>query len=242
MSVLAIEPYKLYFDFLTSAFVPHVILDELGVAYELVHVDTTVDAHKSPPFRAINPNMLIPTLGLGDGRSFGENGAILLMLGDLHPAKGLVPRIEEPDRPFFLHWLFALATTGHTTIRRYSYPEEYTTLKSAEAATSEAAWNQICRFFDALETAIAGDPWFLKRGFSPLDAYVVMICIILAKGQRDEVFSSRPKLGRLHKATHARHSVRRPMGILSFSRRRIAAFRSSLDMPDRRPAVPGPSC
>lgn len=206
---MSCEPYKLYFDYLTSAFVPHVMLDELGASYELVHVDTTVDAHERSEFRRLNPNMLIPTLGLNDGRTFGENGAILLMLGDLHPDSGLVPTIEDADRPFFLHWLFALATTGHTTIRRYSYPDEYTTDPDAQAATSDAAWQQISRFFDVLEDAIAGDPWFMARGFSPLDIYTVMICIILTPDLQREVFANRPKLGRLHQAAHARETVRK---------------------------------
>jgi glutathione S-transferase len=215
---LAPASYKLFFDYLTSAFVPHVLLEELGADYELVHVDTTVGAHKTPEFRKLNPNMLIPTLELSDGKTIGENGAILTMLGDLHPESGLVPRIEDADRPFFLHWLFALATTGHTTIRRYSYPQEYTTQPDAEAATREAAWSQVSRFFDVLEEAIAGDPWFMSRGFGPLDIYTVVVCIILTKGKQDEVFASRPKLGRLYRATHARESITRLWDFYRFPR------------------------
>jgi len=201
--------YTLYFDFLTSAFVPHVFLDELGAEYELAQVDTTVDAHETPEFRALNPNMLIPTLGLPDGRTFGENGAILLMLGDLHPEGGLVPKIEDSDRPFFLHWLFALATTGHTTIRRFSYPEEYTVDPSAQSATSDAAWLQLSKFFDALEEVISGEPWFMERGFGPLDIYTIMVCIVLTGDLLDEVFATRPKLKRLYLATHGRGTVRK---------------------------------
>lgn len=203
------QAYTLYFDFLTSAFVPHVMLDELGVAYELVNIDTTIDAHETPEFRKLNPNMLVPTLGLPDGRTFGENGAILLMLGDLHPTSGLVPGIKDTDRPFFLHWLFALATTGHTTIRRFSYPEEYTVDPTAQSATTDAAWRQLIKFFDAVENAISGDPWFMDRGFSPLDIYTIMVCIILTGDLRDEVFATRPKLERLYLATHGRDTVQR---------------------------------
>ncbi|MBF9031445.1 hypothetical protein HKCCE3408_13665 [Rhodobacterales bacterium HKCCE3408] len=200
--------FTLYFDFLTSAFVPHVMLDELGASYELSHVDTTTNAHETSEFRALNPNMLIPTLGLKDGRTFGENGAILLMLGDLHTNSGLVPGVDDPDRPFFLHWLFALATTGHTTIRRVSYPEEYTTDPEAYSATTEAAWTQLTKFFDALEDAISGHPWFMERGFGPLDIYTVMVCIVLTGKLRDDVFETRPKLKRLYWATHERKSIR----------------------------------
>lgn len=206
---MKLSPYKLYFDYPTSAFVPHVLLDELGAQYELVRVDTSVKAHRESEFRKLNPNMLLPTLGLSDGRTFGENGAILLMLGDLHPESGLVPAVEDADRPFFLHWLFALATTGHTTMRRYSYPDEYTTKADAEQATREAAWSQLTRFFDALEDAISGDPWFMERGFGPLDIYTVMVCIILTEDLRRETFEGRPKLERLYRATHARDTVKK---------------------------------
>ena len=204
---MELTPYRLYFDYPTSAFVPHVMLEELDVPYELERIDTFAKAHRAPEFRKINPNMLIPTLGLSDGRTFGENGAIVLMLGDLHPDSGLVPNVEDADRPFFLHWLFALATTGHTTMRRFSYPDEYTTRSDAELATREAAWAQLLKFFDALEDAISGEPWFMARGFSPLDIYTVMVCIILTKELKEEVFAARPKLEALYRATHARDTV-----------------------------------
>ena len=204
---MGLSPYKLYFDYPTSAFVPHVMLNELGVRYELVRVDTSIKAHREAEFRELNPNMLLPTLGLNDGRSFGENGAIVLMLGDLHPESGMVPRIKDDDRPFFLHWLFALATTGHTTMRRYSYPDEYTTKRDAEQATREAAWSQLVRFFDVLEDAISGDPWFMARGFSPLDIYTVMVCIVLTEELLRDAFDGRPKLERLYRSAHARDTV-----------------------------------
>ena len=41
------QPYRLYYDRMTSAFVPHVMLEEMGVDYELVHIDTGVDAHET---------------------------------------------------------------------------------------------------------------------------------------------------------------------------------------------------
>jgi len=201
--------YTLYFDYLTSAFVPHVMLDEIDAKYDLAQIDTTIDAHETIAFRALYPNMLIPTLGLPDGRTFGENGAILLILGELHPESGLVPQTDDIDRPFFLHWLFALATTGHTTIRRYSYPEEYTVDPSAQSATTDAAKLQLFRFFDALEDAISGNPWFMKRGFGPLDIYTIMVCIVLTGDIREDVFATRPKLKRLYWATHRRETVRK---------------------------------
>ena len=203
------QPYRLYYDRMTSAFVPHVMLEEMGVDYELVHIDTGVDAHETEEFRAINPNMLIPTLGLPDGRTFGENGAQLVMLGDLHPESGMVPRIGDEDRPAFLQWLFAIATTGHTTIRRYSYPEEYSTRYDAQDSVSEAAYRQLTRFYSVLDGVISGEPWFLPRGFGPLDIYTILILIPFEGDALADILNTRPSLARLHAATHARPTVER---------------------------------
>lgn len=203
------HPYTLYFDYKTSAFVPHVMLEELGVPYRLHHIDTSVDAHETEAYRAINPNMLIPALGLPDGRSFGENGAILTMLGDLHPESGIVPQIDDRDRPAFLQWLFALATTGHTTMRRFAYPDEYTTRHDALDGTSEAAGAQLRRFFAIVDSVIGGDPWFLPRGFGPLDIYLVMNLIAYDDAGLADLFRDCPAIARLHKAAHRRPSVSR---------------------------------
>lgn len=203
------QPYTLHYDVKTSAFVPHVMLEELGVPYRLNHVDTTVDAHETEEYRRINPNMLIPALGLPDGRTFGENGAILTMLGDLHPESGMVPRIGDPDRPAFLQWLFALATTGHTTMRRFSYPDEYTTRHDALEGTTAAAEGQLRRFLRIVDGVIGGDPWFLPRGFGPLDIYLVMNLIAHDEARLADLFATCPAIGRLHEAVHKRPVVQR---------------------------------
>lgn len=173
----------------------------MDVPYDLVRVQTRGETeHRTEAFQKLNPNMLLPTLRLPDGRAMGENGAIILALGELFPRSGLVVAQGEVDRPAFLHWLFALATTGHTTIRRWSYPDAYTTAQSATEGTRAAAWRQTEEFFDVLETVISGDPWLLQRGFTALDIYVAFICLILAPETASQVFALRPKLGALCKA------------------------------------------
>ncbi|HEY4069210.1 MAG TPA: glutathione S-transferase N-terminal domain-containing protein, partial [Burkholderiaceae bacterium] len=43
-----------------ASMAPHLVLEEIGAPYELVLVDRTVQAHKSPAYLALNPNGLIP--------------------------------------------------------------------------------------------------------------------------------------------------------------------------------------
>jgi len=49
-----------------ASMAPHMVLEELGVPFELKLVDRTNDAHKSPAYRKLNPNGLIPVMVDGD--------------------------------------------------------------------------------------------------------------------------------------------------------------------------------
>jgi GST-like protein len=86
-------------------------LEETGIPYEVVPVDTRKGEQHAPAFRAINPNGKVPAIvdtdgpGGGDARVFDSN-AILLYLGDKTGRFVGTPA----DRPELLSWLFFIAT------------------------------------------------------------------------------------------------------------------------------------
>ena len=204
---MAADGYALYWDHKTSAIVPHVMLLELGVLFETIRIDTGANEHKQPDYLKINPNGLVPALCLPDGTAFGETAAILIMLGDRHPETGLVPTIDDGDRAKFLHWLIALATTGHTTLRRHCYPDGYTTRHDALDGMNEASGEQLDYFFEVLEAAIEGSPYFLKRGFGPLDIYLSMLLKFF--DGREALFEKRKKIAAIYEASTARRSFQK---------------------------------
>ena len=61
-------------------------LEESGLAYEIVPVDTSKGEQHAPTFRAINPNGKVPAIidteGVGGEARVFDSGAILLYLGD----------------------------------------------------------------------------------------------------------------------------------------------------------------
>ena len=67
---------------------PHILLQELGVPFEKILVDTSTGAHRSEAYRKLNPNGLIPTLVDGDLVLY-ETAAICMHLCDMHPEAGL---------------------------------------------------------------------------------------------------------------------------------------------------------
>ena len=115
-------PYILHYAPDNASLVIRLALEELGVPYETALVDRAARAQKSPAYRKLNPNGLIPALETPQGPIF-ETGAILLWLADQHGALGPAP--DAPTRADFLKWLFFLSNTLHPALRRLFYPSTY---------------------------------------------------------------------------------------------------------------------
>src|SRR5258708_15526189 len=87
------------------------MLEETGLAHQLVPIDTSKGEQHTAAFRAINPNGKVPAIVDTDGPGGKEarvfdSSAILLYLGE---KTGRL--IGSPaDRPELLSWLFFIAT------------------------------------------------------------------------------------------------------------------------------------
>lgn len=124
------KPLRLHYAPDNASLVIRLALEELGLPYETVLVDRSVRAQDRAPYRALNPNGLIPVLETPQGPIF-ETAAILLWLADTHGA--LAPAIDAPDRGAFLKWLFFASNTLHADLRILFYPEIYIAPEQAEA-------------------------------------------------------------------------------------------------------------
>ncbi len=65
---------------------PIMALEEIGAAYEALHVNLAADEQRSDGFLALNPNHKIPVLE-DEGTVVWESGAILLYLGETYDPK-----------------------------------------------------------------------------------------------------------------------------------------------------------
>lgn len=204
--------YVLYWDVFTSSLAAHVTLLELDVPFTMVRIDTEAKEHRQPEYLRINPNGLMPAVQLPDGRTLGETAAILLALGERHPEANLVPALDDADRPRFLQWLIALATTGHTTLRRHSSPDLYTTRHDALEGTTEVSAEQLGYFFNVIENVIEGTPYFLERGFGPLDIYLTMLLKFF--DERQALFKDHPNLSALYNASTERASFQTAFALI----------------------------
>jgi GSH-dependent disulfide-bond oxidoreductase len=98
---------KLYFAPAPNPLKVALLLEELGLPYEVVPVDTRKGEQFTPAFRAINPNSKTPALEDGDVQVFDSN-AILLYLSE--KTGRFLPTNTPAARGQLLSWLMFVAT------------------------------------------------------------------------------------------------------------------------------------
>ena len=161
-----------------ASFTPHVLLEEIGTAYELRLVDRARQAHKSPEYLRLNPNGLIPVLVDGDLVLY-ETAAICLHLVDRHPQAGLAPALGTPERAHFYKWLVWLTNTLQARLIHYFYAERLVDAHdfSAAAQVKARAEADVGGMLDQLDAELArhGEAWLLGAHYSAVDPYALML-------------------------------------------------------------------
>ncbi len=161
-----------------ASMTPHILLEELGLPFELAYVDRAALAHKAPAYLVLNPNGLIPVFVEGDLVLY-ETAAIVLHLADTHPAAGLAPALGTPERAQLYKWLAWMTNTLQAALIIYFYPERWVNEGDAAAAAqvkahAEAKVNGLLAQIDA-QLASHGKDWFLGGQYSVLDPYAFML-------------------------------------------------------------------
>lgn len=191
----------------TAAMAPHILLQEIGEPFELVLVDRTVNAHKTPGYLQLNPNGLIPVLLDGDLVLY-ETAAIGLYLCDQHPQAGLAPAIGTPERAHFYKWMVWLTNTLQATLIAYFYPERWVNEGHAAGAAEvkTQAQRRVGVLLNQLDAELArhGGPWLLGPRYSAVDAYALMLC------RWTRGFSSAPARSLPHLGPYLQRMLARP--------------------------------
>ena len=169
---------QLYYSPSNASITPHILLEEMGLPFELKRVDRANNAHKSPEYLKLNPNGLIPVL-VDDDLVLYETAAICLHLTDTHPEKNLAPAVGTTERAQFYKWLMWMTNTVQPSIIMYFYTDRYTSSTNPEvvaqitAKTQERVGGMLRQLDDHL--ASHGGPWMMGATFTVLDIYAFML-------------------------------------------------------------------
>ena len=170
-----------------ASLIPHLVLEEIGAAFEHAYVDRSVSAHKSPEYLKLNPNGLIPVLVDSSTTARGADGeplvlyetaAVCLHLADTHPGAGLLPPLGSVARAHAYKWLAWLGNTMHAALVVYFYPERWADDAGAGAQVKAHAEGKVGALLDQLDAELArhGGAWLLGDGFSLVDPYAFVLC------------------------------------------------------------------
>ena len=143
-------------------------LEEAGLPYELVPVDTSKGEQHTAEFRAINPNGKVPAIidtegpGGKEARVF-DSSAILLYLGDKTGRFVGTP----VDRPELLSWLFFLATglgpfSGQAVHFQHAAPDKI-------PYAINRYRREVERHYRVLNDHLAGRDYIVGGGYSIVD-------------------------------------------------------------------------
>lgn len=195
-----------------ASLIPHLVLEELGLAFELQYVDRAQSAQKSPAYLELNPNGLIPVLVDG-GLVLYETAAVCLHLADTHPQAGLAPAPGTAERAHCYKWLAWMTNTLQAALIIYFYPERWMNGGNAAGAAELKghAEAKIGPMLDQLDAQLAshGRDWFLGERYSLLDPYAFVLCRWTRGFARPA--RSLPRLGPFLQRMLARPAVQRAL-------------------------------
>jgi GST-like protein len=144
------------------------MLEETGLPYEVVPVDTSRGEQHAPSFRTINPNGKVPAIVDTEGPDGKEarvfdSGAILLYLGE--KTGRLIG--SAVDKPELLSWLFFLATgigpfSGQAVHFQHAAPEKL-------AYAINRYRREVERHYEVLDTHLKGREFIVGNEFTIAD-------------------------------------------------------------------------
>ncbi len=166
--------YKLFYAKKSASMGVRVMLEEIGVAYELLDTSVDAGAPRPPEQLAINPNGWVPVLVWDDGSMY-ECAAITMFLGDKHPEANLAPTIDDPTRALYLQTLVYFANSVQNAFQLSYYPERFADTPADEPSAQRRGNRRLTETWKVIDDQIGDNEWLLGDKFSATDIYLFML-------------------------------------------------------------------
>ncbi len=221
---------KFYYSLAPNPMKVALFLEEAGLPYEAIAVETRKGDQHAPAFMALNPNAKVPVIVDGANTVF-DSSAIMLYLaektGQFLPA--------PQDRGAMLSWLMFVASgigpfTGQCVHFKHYAPEP---IPYAVNRYDFEAWRH-WKILDAhLEKSAATGPWMLGGQYSLLDMSVWGWARALPFALGDKAWEQLPNVKRLFDAVNARPAAQRAAALKDRH-----AFKTEMDDEAKRAMFP----
>jgi glutathione S-transferase len=165
------KPLKLYYSPGACSLVPHIALEEAGVAFEPLRIPIAEGGHLTPEYLAINPHARLPALGTERG-VITENIAVLNFLADRFGTPGSVPR-GDPDAAARCNELLGwFSSSVHIAFAQIWRGARFTENSALWPALEEGGRKALARQFDEIDS-LCVDEWLVPGQFTAADSYAL---------------------------------------------------------------------
>jgi glutathione S-transferase len=159
---------KLYYAPGACSLSPHIVLNEAGLSFDKVKVDTKTKAMDGGDYKTVNPLGYVPALQLDDGTILTEGPAIVQYIADKVPDKKLAPANGTLERTKLQTWLNFITSElhkGFSPLFNPSMPEE----------GKKIFRDRLAARFEYLDKHLAGNEYLMGKAFSVADAYLFTV-------------------------------------------------------------------
>jgi glutathione S-transferase len=163
---------KLYYFPGACSLAPHIVLEEVGVRFELSRVDLAANEQNSPAYLRVNPKARVPALTDGDF-TLTEAPAILRYVAARHPAAGLWPW-DPREEARCAEWLNWLSSTIHVAFAHVRRAARYASDPRAVDNVAATAMKSCRELWQAVDTRIGEGPWAIGERYSVADPYLLV--------------------------------------------------------------------
>ena len=224
---------KFYYSLAPNPMKVALFLEEAGLEYEAVPVDTRKGDQHAPAFDKLNPNHKVPVIIDGDATVFDSN-AILLYLGE--KTGQFMPDDSLKARGELFSWMMFVASgvgpySGQAVHMRHYAPEpkDY----SVKRYLFEAK-----RHFGIIDERLGQHEWMLGREYTIVDmalwGWARMVPFVIGSSPKDEtVWAELPHLKRFMDAVNAR-----PAAVRAEALKGRHTFKAEVDDEARRAMFP----
>ena len=166
--------YKLFYALRSASMGVRVMLEEIGVPYELIQSTTDRTIPRPAEQMAINPNGWVPVLSW-DGGAMYECAAITVFLCDRHADAGMGPAPDDPARPLFLQTLVYFSSSIQNAYQLTYYPDRFADTPDHEASAWRRGIRRLQETWTVIDDQIGDNAWVLGERFSAADIYLFML-------------------------------------------------------------------
>jgi len=138
-----------------------ILLEELGINYDLHVLDLKRKEQRDAAYLAVNPMGKVPAI-LHDGVLVTEQPAIFIYLADLVPQAGLAPALDDPLRGAWLRWIAFYGSSFEPAIIDRA-------LQRAPAPPSLSPYGDYDTMLATFTAQLRAGPWLLGERFSSAD-------------------------------------------------------------------------